>query len=75
MEQLDDELDDLQQSAALLDCVVLAFRFWEREVLDLECLEEHDTGLFAQWNLAEYVDNETTLFLLLDYCLYPRMLR
>lgn len=75
MEQLDDELDDLGQSTALLDCVVLAFRFWEREALDLEDLSEHSQGPFADWNLTDYIDNEATLFLMLDYCLYPRTLR
>ena len=75
MEQLDDELDDLSQSTSLLDCVVLSFRFWERELLDLEGLRDIDTGYFAQWNLADYLDNESTLFLMLDYCLYPRCLR
>ena len=75
MEQLDDELDDLNKSTALLDCVVLAFRFWEREPLDLEGLEEHQHGSFATWNREEYIDNENTMFLMLDYCLYPRIIR
>lgn len=75
MEQLEDELDDLEQSTALLDCVVLAFRFWERETIDLEGLSEHSQGPFANWDLQNYIENETTLFLLLDYCLYPRFLR
>ena len=75
MEQLDDELDDLSKSSALLDCVVLAFRFFEREPLDIEGLEEHGRGSFANWNLEEYIDNENTMFLMLDYCLYPRIFR
>jgi serine/threonine protein kinase len=75
MEQLDDEVDDLSQSTTLLDCVVLAFRFWERDVLDLEVLEECDKGSFANWSMEDYLDNETTLFVLLDYCLYPRTIR
>lgn len=75
MEQLEDELDDLTKSSALLDCVVLAFRLWEREALDMEGLDEQEHGSFANWNLEEYIDNETTMFLMLDYCLYPRILR
>jgi serine/threonine protein kinase len=72
MEELDDELDDIKESSTLLDCVVLAFRFWERDLLDLEDLEERTTGSFASWNQTEYTDNEATIFLMLDYCLYPR---
>eukprot|EP00977_Amphora_coffeiformis_P002209 scaffold425_cov175-Amphora_coffeaeformis.AAC.68 len=75
MEQLDDELDDLSKSSALLDCVVLAFRVWELDPLDLEGLEEHQHGSFVNWNREEYIDNENTMFLMLDYCLYPRILR
>lgn len=73
MEQLDDTLDDgIANSQTLLDCVVLAYRFFEAHVLDLEEMAVQDKGLFANWNLEEYIDNEATLFLILDYCLYPR---
>ena len=71
MEQLDDTLDD-DHSQTLLDCVVLAHRFFEVHVLDLEDMADQDKGLFANWTLEEYVDNEATLFMILDYCLYPR---
>jgi serine/threonine protein kinase len=70
MEQLDDQMDQLSQS--LLDCCVLAYRFWERNVLDLEDLHDRTTGLFQSWDYEEYVDNESTMFMMLDYCLYPR---
>lgn len=75
MEQLDDNVDNINESTVLLDCVLLAFRFWERELVDLEELEEVDTGPFATWNQADYIDNESSIFVLLDYCLYPRQLK
>jgi serine/threonine protein kinase len=72
MLQLDDTLDDLTQSQSLLDCVVLAHRFWETEVVNLHDLNAADKGPFASWSLEDYVDNEATLFMIMDYCLYPR---
>ena len=70
--ELDDELDKPDSSQGLLDCVILAFRFWELEVLDLKSLDDATTGSFAKWTLENYVDNEGCLFMMLDYCLYPR---
>lgn len=75
MEQLDDDVENIKESTSLLDCVVLAFRFWEKDVVDLEELENISTGPFAGWNRTDYIDNEASIFLMLDYCLYPRKLR
>jgi hypothetical protein len=72
LEQLEDSIDDLTVSQSLLDCVVLAHRFFELEVPNLWDLEEEETGLFASWTVEHYVDNEATLFMILDYCLFPR---
>jgi serine/threonine protein kinase len=72
LEQLDDSIGDLAQSQSLLDCVVLAHRFFELEVLDLQGLNDEHSGLFASWSLEDYVDNEATIFMMLDFCLYPR---
>jgi serine/threonine protein kinase len=69
--QIDDTLDDLSQSQILLDCVVLASKFFEVEVRDLEELEE-GTRSFKDWSLEEYYDNEGTIWMLMDHCLYPR---
>jgi hypothetical protein len=74
LEQLDDSIDNTDESQSLLDCVVLANRFFELDVLDLEELDETEQGRFASWSLEEYIDNEATLFMILDYCLYPRRL-
>jgi hypothetical protein len=65
-------LDDITQSQSLLDCVVLAHRFWETEVYNLKELDAAEKGAFGSWSLEEYIDNEATLFMIMDYCLYPR---
>jgi len=74
LEQLDESLDDTSCSQSLADCCVLAHRFFEMEVPDLDDLNECDTGVFAHWTLDDYVDNEATIFMMLDFCLYPRSL-
>lgn len=75
MEQLDDSMDDAKDaSQALMDCCVLAHRFFERHVPDLDDLNYRDKGVFANWTLADYVDNEGSIFMLMDFCLYPRSL-
>ena len=57
-------------SQAMIDCCILAYRLFELEVLDLAELDEQ----LPSWCLDEYIDNEATLFMLLDHCLYPRNL-
>lgn len=72
MSELDD-VDDMNNSQALLDCIILAHKFFERHLTDLEELES-EGGKFEDWDIDEYVDNESTLFMMLDFCLYPRYL-
>lgn len=74
LSQLDDSLDDLSQSQGLVDCVVLAHKFFEKKLWDLGAIEALDRGIFKQmeWSLQEYVDNEATIWMLMDFCLYPR---
>ncbi|KAL9181396.1 hypothetical protein ACHAXT_010201 [Thalassiosira profunda] len=74
-EQLDDELDDLANSQSLLDCVVVASRFYEEELTNLEELEEDDGGhfpSFRDFDIETYRDNETAIFSLMEYSLYLR---
>jgi serine/threonine protein kinase len=68
--QIDDLLDDLTESQTLLDCVVLASKFFETELIDIQELE--GTGSFKDWSLEEFYDNEGTIWMLMDHCLYPR---
>lgn len=76
LEQLESGMEDNgnQPSQSLADCCVLAHRFWELDLIDLQDLDERTTGPFSHWNLDEYIDTEATIFMLLDYCLYPRTL-
>jgi hypothetical protein len=74
MLELDDELDDLSSSQTMLDCVLLAHKFFEVEMLDLMELNENYSKSFSDWDLDQYRDNESTILMLLDYCLYPREL-
>mmetsp|Transcript_29483 Transcript_29483/g.54028 ORF Transcript_29483/g.54028 Transcript_29483/m.54028 type:complete len:469 (-) Transcript_29483:292-1698(-) len=72
--EIDDTLDNIKESQTLLDCVVLASKFFEPELPNLEELEEETSGSFSNWSLDEYVDNESTIFMLMDFCLTPRKL-
>ena len=74
MYQLDDTLDDLKESQTMQDCVILANKFFETDLINLSELEEEGTGLFENWSFEEYLDNETTIWMIMDYCLYPRKL-
>jgi hypothetical protein len=72
--EIDDTLDNIKESQTLLDCVVLASKFFEPELPNLEELDEETNGSFSNWSLDEYVDNESTIFILMDFCLTPRKL-
>ena len=78
MTELDDELDNLQESQSLLDCCVLAHKFYETDIYRLKDIENGAYGeqyfLKYNWNVEQYIDNENSLFMLLDFCLYPRQL-
>jgi len=74
MFQLDDMMDDLSESQSLLDCIVLAAKFYEAELPDLNDLNEKTIGSFKNWSIDEYIDNETTIWMMMDHCLYPRVM-
>ncbi|KAL3786087.1 hypothetical protein HJC23_003204 [Cyclotella cryptica] len=75
MEEIDDEIDDIVNSQTLLDCVVVASRFYEEELLSLKELSE-DGGeyfkSFANFDVDTYRDNEAALLMQMDYSLYVR---
>ena len=66
--------DDLKESQALCDCVVLAHKFFEKDIWCLREIENIKSGIFCdfEWSASTYVDTEATLLMLLDFCLYPR---
>lgn len=74
LSQLDDCIDDLSASQGLIDCVVLGHKFFEKELWNLKEIEKLERGIFRKcsWSAADYVDTEGTLWMLMDYCLYPR---
>eukprot|EP00956_Cyclotella_meneghiniana_P031278 scaffold81739_cov67-Cyclotella_meneghiniana.AAC.6 len=75
MEEIDDEMDDIANTQTLLDCVVVASRFYEEELLSLEELSE-DGGeyykSFKDFDIESYQDNEMALLMQMDYSLYIR---
>lgn len=74
LSQLDDCIDDLAQSQGLIDCVVLAHKFFEKELWNLKDIERLDRGTFQKcdWSASNYIDAEGTIWMLMDFCLYPR---
>jgi len=71
MEKLDDEMEDIANTQTLLDCVVVASRFYEEELIDLE---ELDSGSFKDFDIDTFRDNEGAILSIMDYCLYIRYL-
>jgi serine/threonine protein kinase len=62
-------------SSTLLDCVVLAEKFFDTETRELEELEDDEDEQFpsfANWNVESYKDNESAILMVMDYCLYLR---
>uniref|UniRef100_A0A7S2HEV4 Protein kinase domain-containing protein n=1 Tax=Octactis speculum TaxID=3111310 RepID=A0A7S2HEV4_9STRA len=66
---------ELLGNPVLLDCVVLAEKFYAGEERDLEHLHE-DAGenypAFKDWDLEAYRGTEAAVFKGMDYCLYLR---
>jgi len=76
LSQLDDSIDNLKESQALIDCVILAHKFFEREMWCFRNLQKRDKGVFKEcnWTISNYQENESSIWLLMDFCLYPRKL-
>ena len=73
MNEIIGNVDDLNESHALLDCLVLAHKFFEEHLCgtsDLNAMYEK----FGQgdFNAEEYGGNENALFSVMNFCLYPR---
>jgi serine/threonine protein kinase len=75
MEEVNDEMDDIANSQTLLDCVVVASRFYEEELISLRELSEDDGECFKSFkdfDIETYQDNEAALMMQMDYSLYLR---
>jgi serine/threonine protein kinase len=73
MNEIIGNVDDLNASNAMLDCLVLAHKFFERNLCgtsDLDALYEKFG--YSGFDTDEYLGNENTLFSMMDFCLYPR---
>mmetsp|Transcript_29268 Transcript_29268/g.44011 ORF Transcript_29268/g.44011 Transcript_29268/m.44011 type:complete len:439 (+) Transcript_29268:67-1383(+) len=71
MEQLDDELENISETQTLLDCVIIANKFYEQELIDIDSLAEVYPS-FQDFDVDTFRDNEVALCSLMDYCLYLR---
>lgn len=73
MNEICDNIDDTNECNTLLDCLVLAHKFFERNLCcqnDLDALyEKYGQGGF---DVEEYSGNENALFTMMEFCLYPR---
>jgi len=73
MNEICGNIDDVNESNDLLDCLVLAHKFFERHLCGQESLDalygKYGTGEF---DAEEYGGNENSLFTMMDFCLYPR---
>ena len=73
MNEICDNIDDTNECNTLLDCLVLAHKFFERNLCcqnDLDALyEKYGQGGF---DVEQYGGNENALFTMMEFCLYPR---
>jgi serine/threonine protein kinase len=77
MADLNDDIDDLEESSVLLDCTVLAHKFFEQHlcgVSDIDAMYQHFAS-GQEFDVESYAENESTLLLMMDMCLYPRTIR
>ena len=77
LEQLEEDIEKVNESQSLLDCVILASKFFEQDLIDLSQIE-HDlkkkNRQFANWKKEVYINTENTIWMLMDFCLFPRHL-
>ena len=71
MAQLDDEIDNISETQTLLDCIIIANKFYEQELIDIDSLSEEYPS-FENFDIDTFRDNEVALCSLTDYCLYLR---
>lgn len=75
MNELCNDIDDLKESNTLLDCIVLAHKFFEYEMSSRDSLNDLYVkfgGQDAEFDADEYSANENALFTMMDFCLYCR---
>jgi serine/threonine protein kinase len=80
MEELVEEddfggIENLEESQMLLDCAVLAHKFFEQHLSGRELVDElYQHFAKTEFDPEEYGNNESTTLMMMDFCLYPRVL-
>lgn len=78
MEELDEDgnMDHLEKSQVLLHCVTLAHKFFERHLSDQDSINEmyQHFAKVDEFDAEEYAETESTILMMMDFCLYPRVL-
>jgi len=73
MNEITGNIDDLNESNAMLDCLVLAHKFFEHDLRGTDDLDEmYEKFGHSGFDIEEYGCNENTIFSMMDFCLYPR---
>ena len=73
MNEITGNIDDLNESNAMLDCLVLAHKFFEHDLRGTDDLDEmYEKFGHGGFDVEEYGCNENTIFSMMDFCLYPR---
>jgi serine/threonine protein kinase len=75
MGEVCEDVDDLSESTVLLDCIVVAHKFFEKHLSDQSELEEMYQHFGGDFDVENFSENESTLLLMMDMCLYPRTIR
>ena len=73
MNEITGNVDDLDASNTMLDCLVLAHKFFECNLSGTSDLDElYEKFGQGGFDADEYLGNENTIFSMMDFCLYPR---
>ncbi|VEU43788.1 unnamed protein product [Pseudo-nitzschia multistriata] len=73
MNEIVGNVDDLNESNILLDCLVLAHKFFEQHFSGTSDLDElYNKFGQGDFDAEDYAGNENSIFAMMDFCLYPR---
>ena len=71
----DGGIDNLKECQILLDCAVVAHKFFERHLSSKSHVNDmYEHFAKTEFDPDEFANNEETLFMMMDFCLYPRTL-
>jgi hypothetical protein len=71
----DGGIDNISHCQILLDCIVVAHKFFETDLAPREQVNDmYQQFAHTDFDAHEFANNEETLFMMMDFCLYPRTL-